>query len=154
MALAYPFVGAPPVPSVVGPLTLLPKPFASDIKDKGFGTREETLEEEEEVDFGKNKGGGADKEGNDDDDEEAEDEKVPLGVVAVEESKVDEPNDRRELAMGILELNEDGGGGCNKRFVAKRFLVGEAGREMDEGVGGRSEDVDGDVNTDEEDNKK
>lgn len=56
--------------------------------------------------------------------------------------------------MGILELNEDGGGG----FIAnKRFLVGEDGRDRDdEGVGGRSEDVvDGDVDTgEEEDNKK
>lgn len=53
--------------------------------------------------------------------------------------------------MGILELNEDGGGGF---IVAKRFLVGEAGRDRDEGVRGRSEDVDGDVDTGEEQNKK
>jgi hypothetical protein len=55
--------------------------------------------------------------------------------------------------MGILELNEDGG--C-KGFVAERFLVGESGRDTDEGVGDRSEDVDsdGDVDTGEEDNKK
>lgn len=106
MALTYPFVGAvtesaPPVPpSAAGPLTFLRKPFASDIKDKGFGTNEETLEEEEVVVvdfFGKNKGSGVDREGNDDDDEEDEDEKVPLVVVVVvvveEPVKVDEPND-------------------------------------------------------------
>ena len=166
MALAYPFVVAemteesapPPVvvpvppPSTgaaaaavtVGPLTLLPKPFASDIdiKDKGFDTREETLEDEDDVDFdfGKNKGsgGGVDKGGgNDDDDDEGEDddEKVLLIVVVVveEPARVDELNDCRELAMGILELNEDGG--C-KGFVAERFRVGESGRDTDEeGVG-------------------
>ena len=161
MALAYPFVDAvtestpPLVPSAAGPLTLLPKPFASDIKDKGFGTREGTLEEE--VDFGENKGSGVDREGNDDDDEEEEgDEKVSLVVIVVEEPvKVDEPNDRRELLMGILEINEvGGGGGGRKGFVAKLFLVGEPGRDSDEGVGIRNEDVDGDVDTGEEDNKK
>lgn len=54
--------------------------------------------------------------------------------------------------MGILELNEDGGGG----FIAKkRFLVGDDGRDRDdEDVGGRSDDVDGNVDTGEEDNKK
>ena len=57
--------------------------------------------------------------------------------------------------MGILELNEDGGGGGGrKEFVTERFLVGEAGRDKDEDVGGISEDVDGDVDTGEEDNKK
>lgn len=56
--------------------------------------------------------------------------------------------------MGNLELNEDGGGDSSKWFVAERFLVGEAGRDTDEGVGGRSEGVDGDVDTGEEDNKK
>ena len=85
------------VPPAVGPFTFLPKPFVSDIKDKGFGTNEETLEEE--VDFGENKGSGVDGEGNDDDDDDVEegDEKVPLVVVVevVEEpAKVDdEPND-------------------------------------------------------------
>lgn len=110
MVPAYPFISgavtessAPPpvvvVPSsTAGPLTLLPpKPFASDIKDKGFGIREETLEEED--DFGKNKGSDVDREGNDDDEDEEEedeeeegDEKVPLVVmvVVVEE---EEPND-------------------------------------------------------------
>jgi hypothetical protein len=148
---------APPVPSAaVGPLTLLlPKPFASDIKDKDLGTREETLEEE--VDFGKNKGGGVDKEiYDDDDDEEEEDEEVPLvEVVEVEVEESVNPNDRRELAMDILELNDDGGGSGGKGCVAKRFLVvGEAGRDRDEGVGDRSEDFDGDVDTGEEDNNK
>ena len=98
MAPAYPIVGPvtesvlPVVPSTAGPLTLLPIPFASDIKDKGFGTIEETLEEEV-VDLGKNKGSGGGSD-DDDDDEEEEDEKVPLVVVVVEElAKVDEPND-------------------------------------------------------------
>lgn len=181
MALAYPFVGAevPPPSSataVAGLLTLLPKPFTSDIdmNDKGLGTREEeTLGGGgEEVlllldfgfGFGKNKGGGGvDRGGNDDDDddeeEEVEDEKV-LGIV-VEEP--DELGDWRELATGILELvNEDGGGiggnggigGGTKGFIAERFiLVGEAGRDTDEGVvGDISEDVD--VDTGEEDNIK
>ena len=104
MALAYPFVGAmtgsAPSAAVTGPLTLLPKPFASDIdmKDKDFGTREETLEEEEAVffGFGKNKGNdGVDREGtdDDDDDEEEEDEKVLIVAVVVEEpARVDELN--------------------------------------------------------------
>ena len=156
MALAYPFAvaemteSAPPpvvVPSTaavaavvtVGPLTLLPKLFASDIdmKDKGFVTREETLEEESEVDFSFGKGGsggGVDR-GNDEDDDdgEEEDEKVLRVVVVVEEpARVDELNDCRGLAMGILELNEDG---ASTGFVAERFLVGESGRDTDEGVG-------------------
>ena len=127
------------------------------MKGKDFGTREGTLEEE--VDFGKNKGSGIDREGNDDDEEEEEkDEKVPLVVVEVVEEpiNVDEPNDRRELMMGILEVNEDRGGGGRNGFVAKRGIVGEPGRDGDEGVGVRSEDVDhdGDVDTGEEDNKK
>ena len=119
MALAYPeFIGAemsesalPPPPAVVvvpsatsaptGPLALLPKSFASDMKDNGFGIREETLGEEKEVIFGfgkNNKGsGGIDDRGgndNDDDEEEEEDEKGVIVVeVAEETASVDEPND-------------------------------------------------------------
>ena len=120
MALAYPFVAAemtesapPPLPlvevvvpsstvtAVPGLLTLLPKPFPSDIdiKDKGFDIREVTLLGEEEVvdfGFGKKKGGGdVDRGGNNDDEEdEEEDEKVLIVVVVVEEpARVDELND-------------------------------------------------------------
>lgn len=94
MGLAYPFVGAvmtesaPPAPSpaIAGLFAFLPKPLASDIKDKGFGTREETLEEGVDFGFGKDKESGIDRGGNDDDDDdEEEDEKVPLVVEEVEE---------------------------------------------------------------------
>jgi hypothetical protein len=110
MALAYPFVGAVmtesapppvlvPVPSTAvaaaGPLTLLPKPFASDIdmKDNGFGTRDETLEEEDEVDFGKGSGGGVDIGGNDDDEDEDEEEDEKVLIVVEVVARVDELND-------------------------------------------------------------
>lgn len=103
IALANPFLGpaltestTPPPPpelpsaaTTIGPLTLLIKPFPSDINDKCLGAREEILEEEEEeeVNFGKNKGGGGvDRKGKDDDDDDNEggvDEKVPLVVVEV-----------------------------------------------------------------------
>ena len=112
---------------------------------------------EEDVDFGKNKESGVDRERNDEEEDEND---VPLVVVVVvvvmvvveEPVKVD---DRRVLAMGILELNEDGGGGGGggiRGFVAKRFLTGEAGQDRDADVGDMSEDVDGDV--EEEDNNK
>ena len=57
--------------------------------------------------------------------------------------------------MGILELNEDGGGNGGKGGVDTiRFLFGEPGRDSDVGVGVKSEDVDGVVDTGEEDSMK
>jgi len=122
MALAYPFIGAemtesapppppPPPPAVVVvvivpsatpapgcPLTLLPKSFASDMKDNGFGTRKETLGEEEEVSFGfgknsKGSGGIDDRGGNDNDDDDDDEEDEKALIVVEETASVDEPND-------------------------------------------------------------
>lgn len=122
---------------------------------------------EEEVDFGKHKGGGGvdREEKGDGGDEEADEEKVlpevvVVVVMVVEDAVEDvdnEPNDRPDLVMGILELNEDGGGdgsGGGREFVTiKRFflLVEEVGRGKDEGF---DDSDDGDVDTAEEDKEK
>lgn len=135
---------------------------------------------EEVADFGKHKGDDGfvrkDK-GDDGDKEEKEDAEgdeekdVSPGVVvvvALEEPAEDvdnEPDDKPDLGMGILGLNEDGGGGGKgggKGFVTERFfnLFGEAWRGKDEGIDFddgdrcRAEDVDGDVDTGEEDKIK
>lgn len=138
---------------------------------KGLGIREEMLEEKE-VDFVKHRGGGVDarEEENGDEEVESDGEKVLPGVVVVEEPVEDvdtEPDDRPDLAIGIFELNEVGGGGdsgSGKGFVIERFfLVEEAGRGEGEDIGffddndddrGKSDDIDGDVDMGEEDKKK
>lgn len=89
---------------------------------------------------------------------------VALVVEEPVEDVDNEPDDRPDLGMGIFELNEDGGGGGRGGMgFVERFLIlfGEARGGKNEGIGldddddwGRDEDVDGNVDTGEEDKKK